>query len=190
MLPWITDYPYIYLLLITFLPYIELRGSIPVGIGLDMDPLWVFTICTVANILIILPIFILLDFAFERIFRIPWIQEHVGNKVESVRRSAKRRVERYGLLGLAAFVAIPLPGTGAYTGCLAAYLLDMERRKSIVAIAGGVLVAGILVTMASLGVFSAIRALEIGWLGGIAILVAVVIILLLYFLWKARSKNR
>ena len=189
MLPlWAMIEPYLNLLLITFVPYIELRGSIPVGIGLGMDPLWVFIVCTVANVLIILPIFIFLDFAFERFFRIGWIHRHVKGKVDSVRNTAITRIDRYGLLGLAAFVAIPLPGTGAYTGCLAAYLLDLERKRSALAIGVGVFVAGILVTLASLGFFSAIKALKIGWAGGI--LVAVVCVVLIYIFWKSKIDTR
>ncbi len=165
--------PYLKLILITALPYIELRGGIPVGIGLGMDPIWVFLVCTGANLLIIFPIFLFLDLAFERLLRIGWIERHIGGRLESVRRSGRRAVERYGLPGLAAFVAIPLPGTGAYTGCLAAYLLGMERRRAQAAIALGVVAAGIMVTLGSLGFFSAARKLGLGWIGGITLLVFV-----------------
>jgi len=178
--------PYLKLIFLTVLPYIELRGGIPLGIGLGMDPLWVFIVCTGANLLIIFPIFLFLDLAFERFFRIGWIQRHVAEKVESVRRSGKRAVDRYGFPGLAVFVAIPLPGTGAYAGCLAAYLLRMDRRKAQIAIALGVLGAGIMVALASLGFFSAVRELGLGWIGGITILAAIGVILA-YF--RSRRKR-
>jgi uncharacterized membrane protein len=176
---WISGYPYITLLLITFLPYIELRGSIPIGIiGFGLDPLEVFAICTIANVIIILPIFVFLDFAFERVFRISWFHRHVEPRIDRIRDAAEDKVERYGFLGLAAFVAIPLPGTGAYSGCLASYLMGMERKKSILSVALGVLVAGILVTLASMGVFSAFTALGFGWIAGVVVLVVIVILLL------------
>jgi len=176
---WISGNPYVMLLLITFLPYIELRGSIPVGIiGLGMDPLEVFVICTVANVIIILPIYIFLDFAFHRIFRIPWFHEHVEPRVDRVRRSAEGKVERYGFLGLVAFVAIPLPGTGAYSGCLASYLLGMERKRSTLSVALGVLVAGVLVTLASTGAFAALTSVGLGWLAGILVLAFIVLLLI------------
>ncbi len=178
--------PYLKLIFLTALPYIELRGGIPLGIGLGMDPLWVFIVCTLANILIIFPIFLFLDLAFERFFRIGWIQRHVADKVESVRRSGKRAVDRYGFPGLAAFVAIPLPGTGAYAGCLAAYLLGMDRRKAEMAIGLGVVGAAIMVTFASLGFFSAVRNLGLGWIGGITILVILLATLAYFYL---RRKN-
>jgi uncharacterized membrane protein len=175
---WISGNPYITLLLITFLPYIELRGSIPVGIiGFGLDPLEVFAICTIANIIIILPIYIFLDFAFERVFRISWFNRHIEPKIDRIRETAEGNVKRYGFLGLAAFVAIPLPGTGAYSGCLASYLLGMERKKSFLSVALGVLVAGVLVTLASMGVFSALTALGLGWIAGLLVLVVIVILL-------------
>jgi len=161
MLPlWTATEPYLKLLAITFLPYIELRGSIPVGIGLGMDPLLVFSVCTAANIAIILPIFLFLDYLFEGLFRIRWVERHFRGKVERIKDSGKRRVERLGLIGLAAFVAVPLPGTGAYTGCLAAYLLGMDRKRSGAAIALGVFTAGVLVTLAAVGALSFFRFLK------------------------------
>lgn len=177
----IASSPYLTLIFITLLPYIELRGSIPVGIlGLGLEPGTVFAICTAVNVLLIPPIFLLLDFAFERVFRIPWFHRHIRGKVESVRRSSKRRIDRYGLLGLMAFVAIPLPGTGAYTGCLAAFLLDMERKTAGAAVALGVVVAGTLVTLASMGVFSAFKSLGLDYaLGLVALAAAIILIALL-----------
>ncbi len=176
----VSSSPYLTLIFITLLPYVELRGSIPVGIlGLGLEPGTVFAICTLVNVLLIPPIFLLLDFAFERVFRIPWFHRHIRGKVESVRRSSKRRIERYGLLGLMAFVAIPLPGTGAYTGCLAAYLLDMERGRASGAVALGVVVAGVLVTLASMGVFSAFKSLGLDYALGLVVLVVAIILIAL-----------
>ncbi len=166
---------YIYVLFITFLPYIELRGSIPVGIGLGLDPLSVFLVSTIANILIIFPIFVFLQLAFDRLFRIDWIKRHFWGKVQAIRSSVRSHTRRYGMVGLAAFVAIPLPGTGAYTGCLAAFLLDMDRKRASLAIALGVTIAGVLVTLASVGAFAVIEALDIGW-PGILLLLALVVI--------------
>jgi uncharacterized membrane protein len=183
---WISSYPYLMLLVITCIPYIELRGSIPVGVGLGLDPVEVFAVCTIANVLIILPIFLFLDFAYDKVLSIGWVKRNIEGKVESARRAAKRRVERYGYLGLAAFVAIPLPGTGAYSGCLASFLLDMERRRSILAISLGVVVAGILVSLASVGIFSALTSLGTAW--GLAVLaLAIAGVLLAYYLFRIRT---
>ncbi len=148
-----------------------------------MDPLIVFVVCTLANILIILPIFVFLDLAFDRLFRIGWLRRHIQTRIESARRSAEATMERYGLLGLAAFVAIPLPGTGAYTGCLAAFLLGMDRRKASLAVALGVLGAGIMVTAASVGVLKALK----GGLAGLAVLVVAVLCVCAYAIRRRKK---
>ena len=146
--------PYLYVLLITVLPAIELRGSIPVGIGMGAGILPVFILATVANVLIIFPIFLFLDKFF------PYFQKKVGfvdKIIASVRTKTEKYVQKYGTLGLLLFVAVPLPGSGAYSGCLAAYLLNIPRKSAVPAIAGGVIVAGILVTLASAGVVAGLR---------------------------------
>lgn len=143
--------PTLYIILITALPAIELRGAIPVGIALGMPPATAFILSTLVNILIIFPIFFLIDHLlvyFRRFKPVDKIIDRVQNKTE-------KYVQKYGPFGLLLFVAIPLPGSGAYSGCLAAYLFNVERKKSYPAIAGGVIIAGILVTLASVGVLAA-----------------------------------
>jgi uncharacterized membrane protein len=147
----------IYLGMISVVPGIELRGAIPVGIGLGAHWLLVFLVSVGANCLIILPEFYALDLFYDRLLsRWGWFRHWM---VERVRVKGEGLIKRYGLLGLALFVAIPLPGTGAYSGALLAWLLGMERRTSAVAIAAGVAVAGVAVTMAATGVFAALRRL-------------------------------
>ncbi|MFH1256460.1 MAG: small multi-drug export protein, partial [Candidatus Diapherotrites archaeon] len=125
----------LYVFLITLLPYIELRGAIPVGIlALKMDPLLVFALATAANILIIFPIFFFLELFF------PFLEKRfkfLESFIEGARNKAEKAVDKYGFLGLMVFVAIPLPGTGAYSGALGAYLLGIKKRKAIPAIALG-----------------------------------------------------
>ena len=144
---------YFYILLITILPAIELRGSIPVGIALGMSPLAVFLAATVANILLIFPIFFLLDKVFPHLRKI----DRLGKIIGRIHNKTEPYVKKYGTLGLLLFVAIPLPGSGAYSGSLAAYLFNIERKKAIPAIAGGVLIAGIGVTLAAMGAVSALH---------------------------------
>jgi uncharacterized membrane protein len=69
-------------------------------------------------------------------------------------KKASKYVDKYGLLGLALFVGVPLPGTGAYSGALAAHLLGMEKKKAMIAVAIGITIAGILVSLASLGILN------------------------------------
>lgn len=136
-----------YIILITIVPWIELRGSIPAGIALGENPLLVFALATIVNILMIFPIFLFLNLVF------PFVENNhrIQPFLLSVRARAGKYVDKYGFLGLALFVAVPLPGTGAYSGALAAYLLGIKKRRAIPAIALGVLTAGIIIAAISTG---------------------------------------
>lgn len=137
----------LYLVLLTLVPWIELRGSIPYGIGIELNPVLVFVVCVITNVLLLFPTFFFLDhfFRFVKHWRI------VRNMVDRVQKKASRYVDRWGFIGLMIFVMIPWPGTGAYSGALAAYLLGIPRENAFKAISAGVLIAGVLVTVASLG---------------------------------------
>jgi len=142
--------PLLYAIIITALPAIELRGAIPAGMALGGDPMAVALVSTLANILIIFPIFFALDRLFGFFRQYAWIDRIVLG----VRDKTEKYVEKYGAVGLMLFVAVPLPGSGAYSGCIAAKLFDVDRRHSYYSIAAGVTIAGTLVTLASLGVLS------------------------------------
>jgi len=108
-----------------------------------------YLICVGANILVGPLVFLFLS-TLHRIFCFLRFYRTIFNKV--VKRSRKRveeKINRFGYLGLVIFVAIPLPITGAYTGALGAWVLGMEKRKSFVAIAAGVIIAGFIVAMIS-----------------------------------------
>ncbi|MFC2154346.1 COG2426 family protein [Candidatus Altiarchaeota archaeon] len=146
---------WLYLVGITLLPYIELRGSIPVAIGLGLPPLQVFLVATFVNILIIYPAFIFLDWFFHYMERIPLFNKAISK----TQKKAKPYVDKYGMLGLAVFVGVPLPGTGAYSGALAAHLFGIKNKRAIMAIALGVTAAGIMVTL-----ISTVFKETLGWL--------------------------
>ena len=139
-------------LVIAALPIIELRGSIPYGVGVaGLHWLPVYAISVAGNLLPVLPLLLYLGPVSRWMSRLPAL----GRFFDWVFARARRKsgaVERYGPWGLALFVAIPLPVTGAWTGCAAAYVLGMPFRRSFPAIAGGVLVAGVVVTLAVQGV--------------------------------------
>jgi len=132
-------------------PAVELRGSIPLALVIapDIHPIFVLLTCVVLNILVIPITFKGLD-----LFAPPLTRR--SKRIASIFAWFRRRSHgrKWGLVGLAAFVSIPLPVTGAYTGTLMAHLLGMNRRQAGLAIAVGVIVAGILVTLASLGFIS------------------------------------
>lgn len=144
------------LVAITFVPWIELRGAIPVGIAMGYHPLLVLGLTAVANCLIIVPGFLALDLLYDR-----WLSKRawVRAQVDRVRARGGVYLERYELLGLALFVGVPLPGTGAYAGTLLAWLVGLNRRRAGVAIAFGVVLAGVAVTLLATGVITALRRL-------------------------------
>jgi len=144
---------YAYALMITLVPAIELRGAIPVAIAFGGNPLFVFLAATAANILLIFPIFFFLDSIFPYLRKVGLIDRIL----ERVQKKAAPYVGRYGTQGLLVFVAVPLPGSGAYSGCLAAHVLGIPRRRAILAIAGGVLIAGIAVTAAVMGIVAGLK---------------------------------
>jgi uncharacterized membrane protein len=140
--------------LVSVVPWIELRGAIPLSIARGVPPLQAFLVCTAVNALVTVPGWFALDLFYDRWFkRLPWIER----RVERVRAAGRRHVEKYELLGLMIFVAIPLPGTGAYAGTLLGWLFDMPREKAWASIAAGVVIAGALVTAASMGVLQGAR---------------------------------
>jgi len=140
-----------WVLLATVSPISELRGGIPLGISFGLDPLFTFFIAVIANILIFFPIFFALRLFYDKLLsRIPLSDKYLDN----LRKRGKPIVEKYGFWGLTLFVAIPLPITGAYTGTILAWLVGMSWKKAFPAVGLGVIVAGIVVLLITLGVIS------------------------------------
>jgi len=138
-----------WVLLVTVSPISELRGGIPLGISLGLEPWFTFLIAVIANALIFFPVFFALRLFYDRLlYRIPLFNKYL----DSLRKRGKPKVDKYGFWGLALFVGVPLPLTGAYTGTILAWLLGMNWRKAFPAVGLGVLVAGIVVLLITLGV--------------------------------------
>lgn len=137
-------------LLISVVPFLELRFAIPLATLAGHSPEFAFTACVLLNMLAIPIAFFLLDFI------LPPIRRRVG-LVERMFKWAVRRARRHqnlSLVGLTLFVGVPLPVTGAYTGTLVAYIAGLNRKRAALAIATGVVIAGMLVWMlAALGIF-------------------------------------
>ena len=141
----------LYLIVITFVPGVELRGAIPLAITVyKMSPLAAFLIITSVNVLIIPVVFLLWDLALFLARKIKFIDTYL-KKLDARSRSV---IEKYGFWGLTLFVAVPLPGTGAYTGAFIAEIFGMEKKKAFWAVALGVLIAGIVVTLLTTGALS------------------------------------
>ena len=123
-------------LLVSMVPVIELRGGVPFGTALGLAPLHALVVCIIGNWM-------------RR--RSPRLNALV-DKLEKKAHLKGQKVTKYKYIGLWLFVAIPLPGTGAWTGALIAALLDMPLRKSIPSIFLGVVTAGLIMTFVTGGV--------------------------------------
>jgi len=142
-------------ILLSISPISELRGGIPAAIASGFHPVTAFLVCSIANALIILPIFFFLDYLHSIFLKINFYR-NISEKILSRARKKAKKLEKdmnaYGYLALCIFTAIPLPMTGAYTATLIAWMLGLNKAKSFISIAFGVLIAGVLVTLASIGV--------------------------------------
>ena len=149
---------YIIVFFISMLPIIELRGAIPVGIAMGMPTLNTFIVAIIGNIL---PVPFLLLFGKKML---EWLAtwKHIGFIFEKILVRAENRSEKIGkyqFIGLMLFVGIPLPGTGVWMGSVIATLLRVRIRSSFFALSLGVVIAGIIMSLASaglLGVFNTI----------------------------------
>jgi len=136
---------------LTLLPFLELRASIPYGIlNTDLSWMTVFLICIIANIILAPIVYFFLDKIVHLFFFIKPFERFYTRKVEKTQKKIHKYVEKYGEIGLAIFIAVPLPGSGVYTGAIAAYVLGMSYKDFIKAAAIGVLIAGVIVTAISL----------------------------------------
>lgn len=146
---------YVLIFIISLMPILELRGGLIAAALLDIKPLTAFLICLLANIIIIPFVLFLMETVlnilskfkfFKRI--IDWLKKKTLKK--------KDTIEKYGYLGIMIFVAVPLPGSGAWTGCFLAVLLGLDKKKSFLAALLGVLIAGIIMMIFSYGLLKGI----------------------------------
>ena len=138
-------------MLFSMLPVVELRGGLPFGIALGMDLPHAFWAAVIGNLL---PVPFIIAFA-HRVFvllrkHIPLL-EGLIHKLELRAAEKGELVQKYEFWGLLILVAIPLPGTGAWTGALVAALMEMRLKHSLISVFGGVVVAGVILTLISYG---------------------------------------
>lgn len=143
---WITTF------LISMIPIIELRGGLPYGIALGLDFSPALIAATLGNMV---PVPFIIVY-IRRIFR--WLRrksawcEKVVSSLEQKAHLKGRTVQKYSLIGLCVLVAIPLPGTGAWTGALVAAILDIRLKRAFPAIFLGVCIAAAIMTAVTLGI--------------------------------------
>ena len=155
LLNWLTTSgggKFCFTVLVSMIPVVELRGGIPFGVSLGLSVPVAYLAAVIGNLL---PIPFIIVY-IRRVFQ--WLRRtfpRLDRMVDALERKAHlkgRIITRYKYLGLALFVAIPLPGTGAWTGALAAAFLDMPLRRAMPAVILGVLTAGIVISILTFGI--------------------------------------
>jgi uncharacterized membrane protein len=142
-------------LLTAALPVLELKAALPLGIGLGMHPLHAFVVSYLGSLLPVPFLFLLIRPLFVRFKKLRVLKERIEKLEEkTIRKSVN--IQKYGTLGLFLFVAIPLPGTGVWTGTLGAVLLDIRFKWAFPAIVLGNFIAGLIILTLSHGFFSII----------------------------------
>lgn len=137
--------------LVAMVPVVELRGAIPFGVVRGLN-IWTAILASVLGNLVPVPFIILF---IRRIFA--WMRAHMpkldGLVTRMEKKAEKNRaaVEKYAFWGLAILVAIPLPGTGAWTGALVAAMMEMRLKRAFPAIVIGVVIAGVIVSVVTYG---------------------------------------
>ncbi len=139
--------------LISLLPILECRGGMIAARLLQIPFLKAFAICYVGNMLPIPFIILFIKKIFEFLRRFSFF-EKIITRLEAKTERNKDKVLRYKSWGLLIFVAIPLPGTGGWTGALMAALLDIDIKRSLPIIALGVFIAGLIMSMITYGFFA------------------------------------
>jgi len=155
------DLRLLYAIILTILPGTELRLGLPVAmlyaqdIGLSL--ILIFLLIVLINILLIFFIFFFLDNLHKWLMKFKFYEKFFRAFLKRFQKKVDKFEKRHstlGFLALTLFVAIPLPGTGAWSGCLVSWILGLDRKKSILAIALGVSIAGLLIFLGVLGFIS------------------------------------
>ena len=128
------------------MPIAELRGGIPYALANGINPVIAYFMCTFANILAFPIVYLFMGFFHDLFSKMDWYSRLFDKIVLRTRQKVGANLEKWGFWGLMIFVMIPLPVTGAYTGSFAAWVFGIEKRKGFLAVALGVLIAGLIVS--------------------------------------------
>ena len=137
--------------LVSMVPIIELRGALPIATGMEVAWYIALPVAIIGNIVPVPFIIIFIKKIFAWMSKREGFLARVVVKMENKAYSKKDTIEKYGPWGLWLFVAIPLPGTGAWTGALIAAMMGISLKKSFIPIAAGVVTAGIIMAFVSYG---------------------------------------
>jgi len=132
--------------ILSLLPVSELRGGIPFAITNGMPWYTAYILCVLVNTLVAPIAYVFLDTLHKLFYRIGFYRRIFDNFVNKSRLKLQEKVDRWGFWGIAVFVGIPLPVTGAWTGTLGAWVLGINRKKTILAVFAGAAISGTIVT--------------------------------------------
>lgn len=144
---------YLWVFFLSMVPVLELRAAIPIGATLGLEWVANYLICVIGNMIPVPIILLFVRHVLEWMKKIPRLDK-IALWVENKAQKNTPKVQKYAFLGLLIFVALPLPGTGAWTGALVAAMLDMRMKYAIPSIFCGVLIAGLIMSLASYGLVS------------------------------------
>ena len=154
MITWLTS-TYIGKILCTFfiamVPVIELRGALPIGVGLGLTPVTALIVSVLGNMVPVPFILLLIRKVLTWMHRFDKFDK-IANKLEEKAARGGEKLVKYEMFGLFVLVAIPLPGTGAWTGALVAAIFDLRFRNALPMIFLGVVAAGLIVFSITYGV--------------------------------------
>jgi len=137
-----------------FIPTTEQIGGITLGLTLGLDPLTVLLTSLLVNCLLFFPIYFGLKLLYKNIFsRIKLFQKYL----ERTQAKGKSYIEKYGILGLTVFVALPSPLTGTYTASTLAWLMNLNWKKSFLAIAIGSIIGALVIFFGYFGIFNFLK---------------------------------
>lgn len=131
----------------TLLPISELRGAIPYAVLNGMNPVAAYFFCVILNALLGPLVYLFLDSLHKLFYKMNWYKNLFDKLVTRARTKIAAKVDKYGYLGIMLFVGIPLPITGAYTGVLGAWILGLDRKKTCIAVAGGAIISGFIMSL-------------------------------------------
>ena len=144
---------YLWVFFLSMVPVLELRAAIPIGATPGLEWVANYLICVIGNMIPVPIILLFVRHVLEWMKKIPRLDK-IALWVENKAQKNTPKVQKYASLGLLIFVALPLPGTGAWTGALVAAMLDMRMKYAIPSIFCGVLIAGLIMSLASYGLVS------------------------------------
>lgn len=133
------------------IPVVELRGAIPFGLAQGLAPMEAYLVSVLGNMVPVPFIVLLIRYIFELMSKIPFVKKIIDSLVAKAHLKG-RIMRKYRLFGLFLLVAVPLPGTGAWTGALVAAILEIRLKLALPIILAGVLVAGMIMLAASCGI--------------------------------------